>query len=155
MVRHTNKRRNSRRRRQTRGRRTQKGGFLGFSFGEDSIGDLQEQLNNEQNPEKKKEIEQKIALAKAKEQYDKTVKQIKERGTAQSNMSNQEYGNQYQNKNQEYGNQYQNKNQEYGNQYQNKNQEYRQSGDFGNSGQFGDNNFLGGGSRRRRRHRRK
>jgi hypothetical protein len=145
MVRHTNKRRNSRRRRQTRGRRTQKGGFLGFSFGEDSIRDLQEQLNNEQNPEKKKEIEQKIALAKAKEQYDKTVKQIKERGTAQSNMRNQEYGNQYQNKNQEYGNQ-----------YQNKNQEYRESGDFGNSGQFGDNNLKYGGSRRRhRRHRRK
>jgi hypothetical protein len=145
MVRHTNKRKNSRRRRQTRGRRTQKGGFsLSSFFNGDSIGDLQEQLNNEQNPEKKKEIEQKIALAKAKEQYDKTVKQIKERGTAQSNMSNQEYGNQYQNKNQEYGNQ-----------YQNKNQEYRQSGDFGNSGQFGDNNFLGGGSRRRRRHRRK
>ena len=93
MVRHTNKRRNTRRRRQTRGRRTQKGGFLGFSFGEDSIRDLQEQLNNEQNPEKKKDIEQKIALAKAKEQYDKTVKQIKERGTAQSNMRNQEYGN--------------------------------------------------------------
>jgi hypothetical protein len=137
MVRHTNKRRNSRRRRQTRGRRTQKGGFFGFSFGEDSIGDLQKQLNEEQNPEKRKEIEQKIALAKAKEQYNKTVKQIKERGvTTESNM-----GNQYQNKNQEYSNQYQNlDSRQFGNQQ------------FGNQ-QFGNQN--GGGSRRRRRHRRK
>ena len=142
MVRHTNKRKNSRRRRQTRGRITQKGGFNFFGFGGgDSIDDLQEKLINEKDPIKIAEIKKKIALAKAKEQYDNDVKQIENGSSAQSNM-----GNQYQNLdsrqsgNQEYGNQ------EYGNkQYGNK--------QYGNQ-QFGTQN--GGGSRRRRRrHRRK
>jgi hypothetical protein len=155
MVRHTNKRRNSRRRRQTRGRRTQKGGFSFFGFGGDSINDLREKLNKEKNPEKQADIQKKINIETENQRHEKTLQEIEKGSTTESNMGDQEYGNQ------DYGNQ------EYRNQYYG-NQDSRKSGYSGNpreldgTRQFGDNNNnarntwqRGGSRRRRRRHIRK
>jgi hypothetical protein len=151
MVRHTNKRRNSRRRRQTRGRRTQKGGFSFSKFfgSSNDVNDLREKLRDEKDPTKIAEINKEINKEIENQRHEKTLQEIEKGSSAQSNMGNQEYGNQ-----------------DYGNQYQNL--DSRQSGYSGNSReldgtrQFGDNNnnapknWLSGGSRRRRRrHRRK
>ena len=102
MVRHTHRRRQSRgRRRNTRrSRRTQRGGFSLFGFGEvtnEEIQKLKEKLNNAETSEKPK-IQKELDLAQAKiakqmaeknaeNIYEAAVKRIEEGGAAISSTS--------------------------------------------------------------------
>ena len=88
MVRHTHRRRQTkgRRRHTRRNKRTQRGGVSGwFDFfsspNYDDIKNLQQKLNMETDPEKKADIQEELSIAQAKQIKDRTVKQIKERGT--------------------------------------------------------------------------
>ena len=92
MVRHTHRRRQTkgRRRHTRRSRRTQRGGglfdFFGSKPNDDDIKNLQEKLNMERDPEKKADIQEELSIAQAKQTKDRTVKQIKERGSQGNNM---------------------------------------------------------------------
>ena len=98
MVRHTHRRRQTkgRRRHTRRTRRTQRGGGL-FDFfsstpNDDDIKNLQQKLNMEQDPIKKAEIQEELSCAQAKQIKDRTVKQIKERGTQGNNIGSSSMG---------------------------------------------------------------
>ena len=88
MVRHTHRRRQTkgRRRHTRRSRRTQRGGGLFDFFGSSDVNELQRKLTAEQDPIKKAEIQEEISIEQAKQTKDRTVKQIKERGSQGNNM---------------------------------------------------------------------
>lgn len=100
MVRHTHRRRQTkgRRRHTRRSRRTQRGGGWFDFFGSSDVNQLQQKLNTETDPEKKAEIQKELSIEQAKQQYDKTVKQLKERssqgntGMSSSSMDNSSMG---------------------------------------------------------------
>ena len=62
--------------------------FFGSKPNDDDIKNLQEKLNMERDPEKKADIQEELSIAQAKQTKDRTVKQIKERGSQGNNMGN-------------------------------------------------------------------